>query len=133
LLQTEYVRNIIDPENFARYNDGIIQASILRAAHPLELAYEIDKEISRKFLSIIVPIITHAKDHYGEALLEFLFAIAIRKLRLEISCLKEFMSLVKKECKEQEVIQALCHYIERAIINKEPEIVTKYSTSYNLN
>lgn len=30
---------VLAPENFARYNDGIIQAALLRAAHPSELDY----------------------------------------------------------------------------------------------
>jgi hypothetical protein len=89
LRQTEYVRNILDPENFARFNDGIIQASILRTAHPLELAYEIEDEIGRKFMNIITPIVYHAKSTYGEALMEFLYAIALKKLRLSSRYLDE--------------------------------------------
>lgn len=132
LKQSEYVRNLIDPENFTRFNDGIIQASILRAAYPLELAYDIDKDISRKFLSIITPIIINAKDHYGEALLEFLYAICIKKLRLEADCLKEMVQLIDEKCSEQLVLMALTGYIKKAFVEKDEKVFKDYTVKYSL-
>lgn len=39
LHQTEYRRNVLSPECFDRFNDGVIQASLLRAANRPELNY----------------------------------------------------------------------------------------------
>lgn len=50
LQQSAFVRNLIDPANFDRFNDGIIQACILRAACPEELAFYIDSELSQLML-----------------------------------------------------------------------------------
>jgi hypothetical protein len=130
LMQSEYVRNLLDPENFSRFNDGIIQASFLRAAHPMELAYDIDKEISRKFLTIINPIVLRAQHHFGEALFEFLYAIAIKKLRLEMSTLKELLALVKEKCTGNPVIEAICVYIDKVLVEKDPEIIKEYTIRY---
>jgi hypothetical protein len=132
LHQSEYVRNILDPENFTRFNDGIIQASILRAAHPLELAYDIDKEVSKKFLNIITPFVIHAKDDYGEALMEFLYAIAIRKLRLHQGQLSQLISLVKERCMDQVVLMAMCTFIEKLYLENNQDLVGRYFVSYEM-
>jgi len=131
LRQSEYVRNLIDPENFARFNDGIIQASILRAAHPLELAYDIDKEVSKKFLAIITPIVLRAREHYGESLLEFLYAIAIKKLRLDTGTLNELLTMINEANLNHPVIDVLCIYITRVVIEKEPEVIADYTIKYD--
>ena len=54
-----YVRNIIDPANFSRFNDGIIQASILRAAYPEELSYGIDNDTSQEMTNTLETIIKY--------------------------------------------------------------------------
>src|SRR5690606_4608524 len=54
IKQTIYERYIFDPENFNRYNDGIIQASFLRAATNKELNYEIDRDSSSLMTTIIL-------------------------------------------------------------------------------
>ena len=126
LKQTEYARNVIDPQNFNRYNDGIIQASILRAAKPLELAYDLDIELSREFLNVVVPYLIHADDGYGEALLEFLYSIAIRKLKLEVSVLQELMLKTTERCSDQPVIMAICQYIRAILIDKDKNVIKNY-------
>ena len=83
LRQTEYVRNVIDPHNFNRFNDGIIQACILRSAMPSEMSYHIDDELSSEMKGILEKIIEQHKTPQGEALIEFLFAISIEKLTLK--------------------------------------------------
>lgn len=83
LKQSEYVRNVIDPGNFNRFNDGIIQASILRSAKASELSYNIDENLSSKMKSILDKIIDEHRSPQGEALLEFLYALATKKLILK--------------------------------------------------
>lgn len=82
LRQSEYVRNLIDPSNFERFNDGIIQASILRAANLRELSYNIDDHVSLKMKLIIDNILDNVNDENSEALLEFVYAIVSKKLKM---------------------------------------------------
>lgn len=54
-LGSTYHTTVINPACFDRYNDGVIQASLLRAASPLELNYSIDDAFSRKMTDVIIP------------------------------------------------------------------------------
>lgn len=82
LVQSEYVRNVLDPGNFNRYNDGIIQASILRSARREELCYDIDAVLSQDMTNVLIKIIEDYNSQQGEGILEFLYAIVIQKLIL---------------------------------------------------
>ncbi len=75
MLEICWIREI-----FNRFNDGVIQASILRAAKPEEVMYSIDAGLSAEMSGILETIIKYYKDEQGEALLEFLYAISIKKL-----------------------------------------------------
>lgn len=82
LFQTTFVKNLIDPFTFNRFNDGIIQASILRASKADELNYSLSFNQSNNMLSLIKTFIKHKEEQQGEAIFEFLYSIAIGKLRL---------------------------------------------------
>jgi hypothetical protein len=82
LFQTSFVRNLIDPFIFNRFNDGIIQASILRAAKEEELNYSYSYKMSADMYILLMTVIKHKDEHQGEAVLEFIYAIAAGKLRL---------------------------------------------------
>jgi hypothetical protein len=84
IKQTIYERHIFDPENFNRYNDGIIQASFLRAATNKELNYEIDSNASSLMATIIISSIDD-NNNKDTAPYEFLMAICIGKLTLQKS------------------------------------------------
>lgn len=81
IKQTIFERHIFDPENFNRYNDGIIQASFLRAASKKELNYEIDAKSSSLITTIIMGSIDD-NSNKDTAPYEFLMAICIGKLTL---------------------------------------------------
>jgi hypothetical protein len=81
IKQTIYERHILDPENFNRYNDGIIQASLLRASTKKELNYQVDENSSSKMTTIINNSIQDIKNK-DSAPYEFLMAICIGKLSL---------------------------------------------------
>jgi len=82
LFQTSYVKNVLDPFVFNRFNDGIIQASLLRAARNEELNYSCSKKISSDMLMLLKTFLKSVDEYQGEAILEFLYALAIGKLRL---------------------------------------------------
>ena len=82
LRQTEYTRRTICPLMFDRFNDGVIQASLLRAALRPELNYSLDCQASLDMLNIIREAIAANDRNKGEALREFTLALALKRLVL---------------------------------------------------
>ena len=78
-----YARNLTDPGKLRRFNDGIIQASILRKACAEELSNSIDNPVSQEMRNLLLSVLENERQEQGEALLEFLFAISIEKLYLK--------------------------------------------------
>jgi len=121
LRQTEFVRNIIDPNNFNRYNDGIIQACILRSAMPTELSYHIDDQLSNDMKLILEKIIEQHKTPQGEGLIEFLYAISIEKLTLK----KEHLSQLSNKLdviKNNDLVKAFNFHIKQNILSDKPTL-----------
>ena len=116
MKQSVYIRSLLDPANFSRFNDGIIQASILRAAYSEELRYSIDFEISQEMTNTLETMIRYCDDEQGEALIEFLYAIANKKMTLMKVHLEKIINLLK-ERGEDDLIKCLGTYIDKNILN----------------
>lgn len=116
LKQSVYIRSLLDPANFSRFNDGIIQASILRAAYSEELSYGIDLEISQEMANTLETIIKYSNHEQGEAILEFLYAIASKKMTLSKVHLEKIIKLLK-EGNGVPLIKYFATYIEKHILN----------------
>jgi hypothetical protein len=121
LRQSEYVRNLFDPGNFNRFNDGIIQASILRAARQSELAYRIDEDSSLNMRMILEKIITDHSTPQGEGLIEFLYAIASQKLTMKQDHLSQ-LSILIDEVHTNELVLLLNHFIKDNILKEKPTL-----------
>jgi hypothetical protein len=91
LKQTNYVRNMLSPRNFHRFNDGIIQASLLRSGKTEYFAYDLESELSLQMKEFLLSIIDKYNSADGEALMEFLLAIGIRRLKMRKEDLKEVL------------------------------------------
>ncbi|MDN7800041.1 hypothetical protein [Burkholderia vietnamiensis] len=74
---------ILNPENFTRYNDGAIQAALLRCARPSELDYSREASASQFMRDLLANIFEQHNRRQGEAACEFAFALHTRKLRLK--------------------------------------------------
>lgn len=118
LSQSSFVRNLISPANFNRFNDGIIQSSILRSANAEELSYSIDYEMSFEMKNILETLIRYHEEEQGEALLEFLYAIAIRKLSLKEEHLSEVLEFLQVNC-TNDIIKCFSLFIQKNIIDKD--------------
>jgi hypothetical protein len=129
IANSHFVRTLLEPNNFNRYNDGIIQAALMRAAHSKELNYDLDRKLSSSMLNIIFGIIEFSDQDHGEALLEFLYAIAIRKMRLKDYHLGEILDKLKgnEKCANNKVIMAFALYIKKVIFEKNKEFIDEYS------
>jgi hypothetical protein len=124
LKQAVYVRNILDPANFNRFNDGIIQASLLRAAQSDELSYDMNSDTSQEMYNILETIIIYHKQQQGEALMEFLYAIAIKKLTLFESHLRSVLQLVNEKC-DEELLLCIAAYIQLKLIDEPAALKSK--------
>jgi hypothetical protein len=82
-LRTNWLQQtLLSPENFGRFNDGVIQAAILRGARPAELDYRDDPSISSDAARIIRRILEASAHARGEAAAEFLLALGTGRLRV---------------------------------------------------
>ncbi|MBS0032073.1 hypothetical protein ACTJJ0_31945 [Chitinophaga sp. 22321] len=124
LKQTVYVRNLLDPGNFDRFNDGIIQASILRTTSAEELSYDIDESLSEQMYNLLDTIIEYYEQDQGEALLEFLYAIAIKKLTLKPIHLDQLLKKVNNTCTHP-IFGAFSAFIQHKIIDEPRRIKEK--------
>ena len=70
------------PENFNRFNDDVVQASLLRAAKKSELNYGTSNEESREMARVIRRIVSPESGPSGGAASEFMLAIATNRLKL---------------------------------------------------
>jgi len=83
VLRTNWFQQtILDPENFGRFNDGAIQAALLRAALPSELDYSGHPVVSDDATRLIRRVLESSAGTRGEAAAEFLIAIGCQRLRL---------------------------------------------------
>lgn len=73
---------VLDPENFQRFNDGVLQASLLRAAYAHELDYSAAPELSEVMREFLEKVFLNHSRSYGQAASEFAFALASGHLRL---------------------------------------------------
>ncbi|MBY5834018.1 hypothetical protein ACC778_33170 [Rhizobium ruizarguesonis] len=98
LSQSPFHMTVLSSENFTRFNDGIIQASLLRAAFPHELSYA-DPQManhSAKIGHLVLKMLERHAENQGEAVLEFLVALATRRMTLATVDLKRVASYPKK-------------------------------------
>jgi hypothetical protein len=83
ILRTEwFYRTLLSPENFGRFNDAVIQASLLRSGRPSELDYSDNPAASAEAARVVRRIVESATTPRGEAAAEFLMALAIERIRL---------------------------------------------------
>ncbi len=82
LRQTEYERRVLSPLCFDRFNDGVIQAALLRAALRPELDYSASAEESQRMAAVIRSILASTSSAKGDASREFLLAMALGRLAL---------------------------------------------------
>lgn len=75
-------QTLLAPNNFSRFNDDVIQASLLRAALPSEINYSSSRDDSREMARLIKRIIMASETERGGAAAEFLLAIATNRLKL---------------------------------------------------
>ena len=105
-----FQQTILAPENFGRFNDDIIQASILRAAHPFEMNLADAAPDSRELGRLIRRIIAAANTERGGAASEFLLALATGRLRLRRGDLDVALSAEPGNVAMVRFLHAICRH-----------------------
>jgi len=100
-LASTYHTTLISPACFDRYNDGVIQASLLRAAKPTELNYTVDVDFSRRMADVVLAVLNSWNTDQGEAALEFLIALWTGRMQLVDEHVKEITHVDKEFMPEE--------------------------------
>ncbi|RYH63465.1 MAG: hypothetical protein EON54_08250 [Alcaligenaceae bacterium] len=82
LKSTLHEAVILDPENFLRFNDGVLQAALLRSTYSYEVNYSMNLSASQSMREIMEKIFLNNESKYGEAALEFGVALASGHIQL---------------------------------------------------
>ena len=88
LEPTGYESVVLHPECFLRFNDSILQASLLRACSPPELDYSTSDSHSKLMKEFLIKIFNRYNHPYGNAAMEFAAALATKRLKLKDEDLK---------------------------------------------
>ena len=96
LANNAYERSVLAPSNFSRFNDGVLQASILRACRSKDLAYgACDEQTSQQMLGVLMDALPNAsRPEKSEALVEFLLALLTERMTLLDVDLRVFVANV---------------------------------------
>ncbi|WP_407468911.1 hypothetical protein ABFU38_21340 [Xanthomonas campestris pv. raphani] len=124
-LRSRTFRHVmIDPENFSRYNDGIIQAAILRCAFPSELDFRGSSSSSSFMKMLISRILMKMDREEGEAALEFLLAIHSNRLKLIDTDLEDLREMLTQVPVAENVRRFLEYLLGRS--NTEDDIAAQF-------
>lgn len=85
-----YGQVLLCVRNFKDYNDGVLHASLLRAAASQELRYDTDASLSAEMLEVMLDEMASWRRGAGQALPEFCLAISTGRLVLKADHLEEF-------------------------------------------
>nr|WP_315475949.1 hypothetical protein [uncultured Undibacterium sp.] len=116
---------VLDPENFARYNDGAIQAALLKAALPSELDYTSDNEASQYILEFVTKIFLKFNTPQGEAALEFALALRTGKLKITKTHRQQLSQKVDRALSEKTPIE----YLLRKLIIEDSDLENEHYPS----
>ena len=100
---------VLDVENFLRFNDGVLQASLLRAADAHELDYSGSPELSEMLREFLEKVFLNAGRPYGEASLEFGLALATQRLRLTKADSLELIFRIKDKLTKPSVLHGFLY------------------------
>ncbi|MFT6403090.1 MAG: hypothetical protein ACJA2D_002415 [Pseudohongiellaceae bacterium] len=105
-----YQHSVIDPENFVRFNDPILQVCLWRCAMPGELDYRRSDTLSCDMQRILNKIFSSSDSKRGVTSLDLLIALAIRWIKLSDTEMDKVLKLAEKYLK-QGYAQILIEYM----------------------
>ncbi|CAA0098427.1 Uncharacterised protein [BD1-7 clade bacterium] len=88
LYKHVYQHSVLDPLNFSRFNDPLLQSCLWRSAHDGELDYRSCVDLSKKFTDILERLSEGVLKGECNALLDMLLGLGIGKIKLEKTVLE---------------------------------------------
>ncbi|WES64102.1 hypothetical protein P0L94_16740 [Microbacter sp. GSS18] len=114
--QRQHNLTALHPFNFDRYNDAVTNCALLRGALPWELDYSASPGLSASMLGVLDGVVERYERSPAESpLVEYLLAIASRRLRLHPAHLDLFLERLNIELPP--VARLLAHYIVSSLID----------------
>jgi hypothetical protein len=117
LVQAEHQRTLIAPNCFYQFNDGIVQAALLRTARRAEIDYRVNEQESAAMREVINSIFSAWDRPRGEAAMEFLIMLAMQHLRL----IDSDAYVLAKTFSERLSDQSMAHYVCRFAMDQTKE------------
>lgn len=113
LAHNAYERVVLSPHNFDRFNDGILQSSLLRSARPQELAYgACDLSVSEQMFEVLIHALPDGDvPEKSEALMEFLAALLTRRMSLHLMHMLDFCERVSQLVPVSDVRGLVARYL----------------------
>ena len=111
---------VLHPENFTRFNDGVLQSALLRNAYPSELDYRGDRADSDFMKAVILRALARASEEAGEAILEFLLALALRRLQLEDEHLQSIVAEATADRDRPRALQRAIDFVLAPLLGHAP-------------
>lgn len=118
LASRSFRQVMLHPENFARFNDGIVQAALLRNAYPSELDYRSDEASSAFMMALIERALAKAEEEAGEGALEFLLALSLRRLQLMPSHLAEVLKSAQAMSGKSQQLSRAIRFVLAPLMSK---------------
>lgn len=100
---------LLSPGNFDRFNDGVIQAALLRAARPEELNYALSEFHSDYLCDLMCFMLHEPMGNHSEALPEFIWALVDQKMRLTYHDHKRVLDEIEKCVELPAYLKQLAH------------------------
>jgi hypothetical protein len=115
-----YQNAVIDPDNFVRFNDSILQSCLWRAANSTELDYRSSDELSYAMIKIVLRVLDDLKANKSESGIDLLMGIATGKIRLSKKALEELVDEAERKLEGSggKIGVTLLNYIKGSFIKK---------------
>jgi hypothetical protein len=99
-----YQHCVIDPENFVRFNDSILQSCLWRCAMPGELDYRRSDELSNDLQRILRKIFMSSHSTRGVTSIDFLMGLATRWIKISDEAMQAVIADAEKYLKEPHAV-----------------------------
>lgn len=110
-----YQRSVLDPENFSRFNDALIQSALWRCATSNEVDYS-DHGLSKEISDIVLRLARDASADECNVTADILIGIAVGKIKIDKKFLENLLDSMQKILPDKEEIIELIQYIKCVVI-----------------
>jgi len=108
-----YQHAVLDPLNFSRFNDPLLQSCLWRCAYDGEVDYRTPNHLSRKFTDILIRLARSRSVGEHNATLDLLVGIAVGKIKISDDYLVGMLETLKSLLKDMPEFIEVLEYIDR--------------------